>query len=363
MRVGLVFGGRSVEHDVSVQSARTVAEGLRGAGHEVVPLGIGSDGTWTTQELGSEALAGGRDRLPPGDGARSVLESLDRLAHARVDALFLIAHGTWGEDGTLQGLAEMADLPYTGAGVAASAVAMDKVLAKSCLQAAGIPVVESITVTGHAFAADPDAALAGAEDLGTPLFVKPAVGGSSVGVRRVGDLSELADAVAFALRFDDRVLVERGVTGRELECAVLGDLQLEYSPIGEIVPGKEFYDYEDKYQSDTAQLIAPAELPDGLAERLGETAVEAFAALGGHGMARVDFLVEGDGPDATAYVNEINTLPGFTRISMYPRLWGLAGVPLPELTDRLVEIAVARHRRRKRLDEGIRDWISELEGR
>lgn len=357
MRIGLVFGGRSVEHEVSIQSARTVAEGLGEAGHQVVPLGIAPDGVWVDAETGRRALAGELDRLNAPGG--SILPSLEHLSASRAEALFLIAHGTWGEDGTLQGLAEMVDLPYTGAGVAASGVAMDKVLTKRCLEAAGIPVVESVTVTGRAFESDPDPLLAEAEELGLPLFVKPAIGGSSVGVRRVGRSEELAEAIRFALGFDDRVLVERGVQGRELECAVLGYEELEASPIGEIVPGKEFYDYEDKYLSDGAKLIAPAELPDSLADELRRRASRAFAAIGGHGMARVDFLLEGETP----YVNEINTLPGFTRISMYPRLWKLAGVPLPELVDRLVRIAVSRHRDRKQLDRGIRDWIAGLEGR
>jgi D-alanine-D-alanine ligase len=357
MRVGLIFGGRSVEHEVSITSARTVAQALAAAGHEVVALPVGPNGVWAERSLGAAALAGELDRLPPGDGP--ILPSLARLLDARVDVAFPIVHGTWGEDGTLQGLLEIVDLPYVGAGVAASAIAMDKVLAKRLLEAAGVPVVPYETVTRAEMEASPAAVLERLAGFDVPLFVKPAVGGSSVGVKKVAERGELAASIRFALGFDDKVLVERGITGRELEVAVLGGERLEASEVGEIVPGKDFYDYEDKYLSDGARLIAPAELPTEVAGRLRELAVAAFAAVGGHGMARVDFLLEGETP----YVNEINTLPGFTRISMFPRLWGISGVPLPDLVDRLVAIAVARHRNRKRLDQGIRDWIAELESR
>jgi D-alanine-D-alanine ligase len=328
MRIGLIFGGRSVEHEVSITSARTVARGLVVAGHEVVPLPIGPDGVWADPALGTAALEGALDRLPASGGP--IPPSLGPLLEARLDAAFPIVHGTWGEDGTLQGLLEILDLPYVGAGVAASALAMNKVLAKRLLEAAGVPVVPYETVARRAFEEDPGRALGRLARFEPPLFVKPAVGGSSVGVRRVGDRAGLAEAIRFALAFDDEVLVERGVVGRELEIAVLGYERLEASEVGEIVPGKEFYDYEDKYLSDQAKLIA-----------------------------RVDFLLDGDAP----YVNEINTLPGFTAISMYPRLWDLSGVPLPDLVDRLVQIAVRRHQDRHRLDQGIRDWIAELEAR
>jgi D-alanine-D-alanine ligase len=190
-----------------------------------------------------------------------------------------------------------------------------------------------------------------------PLFVKPSVGGSSVGVQRVDDRAGLEEAVRFSLRFDEAVLVERGVKGRELECAVLGYGTIEASAIGEIVPGNDFYDYADKYLQDTAELIAPAELPDGVSDRLRDLAVRAFAAIGGVGLARVDFLVEGE---EGLWVNEINTLPGFTSISMYPRLWELSGVPLPNLVDRLVQIALERHRDRHRLDQGIKEFLASL---
>jgi len=369
-RIGIVFGGRSVEHEVSVRSARTVARGLIESSHEVVPLGIGPNGRWIDRETSAAALAGERSRLPIAgeDGVestgdtekRTVLDSLVHLTEAAPEVIFPIVHGTWGEDGTLQGFCEILDLPYVGAGVTASALAMDKLLAKSQLHAQGLPVVPWCGVRREDFEADPDAVAEKCAHLGFPRFVKPSVGGSSVGVCKVPDASCFSESVRFALRFDDSVLVERAVAGgRELECAVLGYRELEASAVGEIIPGKEFYDYEDKYLTDDARLIAPAELSQEESDLLRDLACRAFAAIGGTGLARVDFLQEVGG-EGRIYINEINTLPGFTEISMYPRLWGISGVPLPELVDRLVQIALHRHRDRKRLDDGIKEWLAEL---
>ena len=364
MNVGVIFGGRSVEHKVSVESARTVAGALEEAGHRVVPLGIAPDGCWVLDDLAARALAGGLDALPP--GGKAPVSTFGHLFAVEVDVLFPIVHGTWGEDGTLQGLCEMLDLPYVGTGVLSSAAAMDKAVAKQLLQVAGLPVVDYEVVARGAWDRDPEDALRRLQRLEPPIFVKPSVGGSSVGISKVPDKNCLRTAVELALRFDDKVIVEAGIDGRELECAVLGYQELEASVIGEIVPGKEFYDYADKYIEDGAQLLAPADLNDGTAADLRAVAVEAFAALGGWGMARVDFLLEAPAPSAAVpgdgrfYINEINTLPGFTSISMYPRLWELSGVPNAALVDRLVEIAVERHRDRRRLDQGIKDWIAEL---
>ena len=356
-RIGLVFGGRSVEHEVSVTSARAVAQGLEAAGYEVVPLGIGPDGGWLAPDRARPALGGEAPALPEAGGP--IAPTLRHLLDSGVDVAFPLVHGTWGEDGTLQGLLEMAGLPYVGAGVTASAVAMDKLQTKRVLQAAGVPVVEFRAVSAVAFDADPKAFLESCSELPLPLFVKPSVGGSSVGVQKVRGAGELEAAVRTALRFDHQVLVERGVSGRELEVSVLGLHELEASRVGEIVPGAEFYDYADKYLSDTAKLIAPAELPGGVEARIRRIAVEAFAAIGGAGMARVDFLLDGE----SAFVNEINTVPGFTRISMYPRLWAISGVPLPELVTRLVDIALERHRERQGLDAGIKGFLAELRER
>jgi D-alanine-D-alanine ligase len=365
LRVGLVFGGRSAEHRVSVDSARTVAAALSEAGFEVVPLGIDPDGRWLPPHVAAPALAGQIDELPAASG--SILSSIHHLVESCAEVLFPIVHGSWGEDGALQGLAEMLDLPYVGADVPASAVSMDKVLCKNVLEHAGVPVVEYRAFTRHRFENDPEGCVAELGEVPLPLFVKPATGGSSVGVRKVAERSQVADALAFALRFSDRVLVERGVQGRELECAVLGHRELRASVLGEIVAGAEFYDYADKYLDGKAQLLAPADLPPGLQEELQDLAVAAYAAVGGSGLARVDFLVESD-PDGThrthrSYVNEINTLPGFTAISMYPRLWELSGVPRPDLVRHLVRHAQERHQDRRRLDQGIHEFLGELGAR
>jgi len=351
----LVFGGRSVEHRVSVSSARTVASGLREAGHEVVALGIAPDGCWVDPQLGESALAGAIDALDPVDG--QIQESLHHLLDSDIQILFPVVHGTWGEDGTLQGLCEMLDLPYVGADVTASAISMDKLQCKRLLLSCGIPVVDYESVTAAQMRQSAGDCLRRLERLPLPVFVKPSCGGSSVGVRRVDRRQDLGQALEFALQFDDAVVVEEGIRGRELECSVLGDEELEASVVGEIVPGNEFYDYEDKYLQDEADLRLPAELPEAVAQQVRDAAIRAFATVGGAGMARVDFLLADDG---TLYVNEINTLPGFTRISMYPKLWDLSGLPLPDLVQRLVEIGVARHHRRRQLDGGIKSWLAEL---
>lgn len=355
--VALVFGGRSVEHQVSIVSARAVAQGLEEAGYQVVPVGIAPNGCWLDPQTSRAALIGELDALPSPD--EPTPRTLRHLLESGAEVVFPLVHGTWGEDGTLQGLCEMLDLPYAGAGVAASALAMDKLLCKRVLEAAGVPVVEFLGVSRRQLEQGKEAVLGLAAELPLPLFVKPSVGGSSVGVRKVTRRESLEEAIVAALAFDDQVLVERGVEGRELECSVLGLHELEASVVGEIVPGREFYDYEDKYLLDTAQLLAPAQLTDELAQRVREMAVAAFAAVGGWGMARVDFLVDGE----RVYVNEINTVPGFTRISMYPRLWALSGLPLPRLVERLVEIALERHRQRRELDAGIKDWLAALAAR
>ncbi|MCB1056934.1 MAG: D-alanine--D-alanine ligase, partial [Acidobacteria bacterium] len=285
--------------------------------------------------------------------------TLTHLLDSGAEVLFPILHGSWGEDGCFQGLAEMLDLPYVGADVPASAVSMDKVLCKTVLAAAGVPVVEFAAFDGRRFATDPAGCLAECDPLPLPLFVKPATGGSSVGVRKVKRREDLEEAVRFALGFSDRVLVERGVNGRELECAVLGHDDLEASEIGEIVAGGEFYDYADKYLDDRAQLIAPAALDPDIAAQLKDLAIRAYAAVGGSGLARVDFLLEAG---TRPHVNEINTLPGFTAISMYPRLWELSGLPRPRLVDRLVRLAQQRHAHRRRLDAGIHEFLASLGG-
>ena len=353
--VGVVFGGRSVEHQVSVASARAVARGLRQAGHRVTPLGIAPDGCWVDVATAERVLDSAAAAITPVGGA--VAPTLGVLLGSGVEVVFPVVHGSWGEDGALQGCCETLDLPYAGPGVTTSAVAMDKVFTKQVLAAAGLPVLPCEATGRLAFESRPEEFLARLERLPLPFFVKPRRGGSSIGVRRVGDRAEAAAAVRFALQFDDGVLVERGANGRELECAVLGHERIEASAVGEIVAGDGFYDYASKYLDDSARLLAPADLPPAVTARLRTLAADAFAALGGSGMARVDFFLEGE---SDLYINEINTLPGFTAISMYPRLWEVSGLPLPHLADRLVEIAMARHRDRRRLDDGIKSWLARL---
>lgn len=355
--VGVIFGGRSVEHQVSIRSARTVVEGLRAAGHSVSPLGIAEDGCWIDGETSETVIQGGSREIPP--VGVPVAPTLRHLLASGIEVAFPIVHGTWGEDGTMQGLCEMLDLAYVGPGVTASALAMDKVLSKRQFQAAGVPVVDFEAIDRTSFEQDPQAFVTRCKRLPFPLFAKPSVGGSSVGVKKVDTPHCLETSIRFALQFDETVLVERGVKGRELECAVLGYHKLEASVVGEVVPSQDFYDYADKYLLDSAGLIAPADLPEAVSDRLREIAVRAFAAIGGVGLARVDFLLEGD-DESGLYVNEINTLPGFTSISMYPRLWELTGVPLPKLVDRLVRIALERHQDRRRLDQGIKEFLAGL---
>lgn len=353
--VGLIFGGRSVEHEVSVASARTIFRGLSDAHYLVRPLGIGPDGGWVAPDIARSAIDGHIDRLPP--GGRPVIGSLSHLLETDVDVLFPIVHGTWGEDGTLQGLCEMLDLPYVGAGVTASAIAMDKASCKRLLAAEGLPVVEWEIVTRYDFERSKADTMSRLGRLAPPLFVKPSAGGSSVGVSKVEQLDQLEGALEEALKFDDRLVIERCITGRELECAILGYGLLEASTVGEIIPNKEFYDYIDKYIEDGAQLIAPAAIPVEIGEKIRRLAIDAFETIGGWGLARVDFFLErGEG----LFINEINTLPGFTDISMYPRLWDLSGVSLSSLVDRLVKIALERHADRSGLDQGIKDWIASI---
>lgn len=356
--MALVFGGRSAEHRVSVQSARTVASALADAGFEVLPVAVSQAGRWVSEAASRAALVAD-DEIPHDvESQVSVMASVgQRIGElGRVDAFFPIVHGTWGEDGTLQGLFEMLDVPYVGTDVTASAVCMDKVLCKGVLQAAGLPVVPWETVTRSAWTADTSAVEARCAALGVPAFVKPAVGGSSVGVRKVSVPEDLKAAIVNGLRFDDKVLVEQGIVGRELECSVLGHGTIEVSEVGEIVPGEEFYDYRDKYLDDGAELIHHADLPEDVESEIRRLAVSAFEAVGGSGMARVDFLLDDEGPK----INELNTLPGFTSISMYPKLWQRVGVPVADLVTRLVDAAEQRHADRQRRDEGIKDWIASL---
>ncbi len=327
-RVAVLGGGRSSEHEVSLASAASVRAGLARAGHVVVAVEVGRSGEWTCEGV---AVA-----LTPSGGLLGA------------DVAFPVLHGPFGEDGTVQGLLECLDVPYVGSGVLASAACMDKVVAKELLARAGLPQVDYRGVRHAAWVADRPAVLASLEPLGLPVFVKPARLGSSVGIVRVAEAGELADALETAFAHDPLVIVEAAAGGLEVECAVLGNDDPAVSTPGEIVlAGADdgWYDYEAKYTPGGMELVVPARIPDELAARTRSLAAEAFAALGCAGLARADFFVDAD--RETVLVNELNTMPGFTETSVYGKLWAASGVPYEELLTRLVELALARFARER----------------
>lgn len=356
IRIGVVFGGRSSEHEVSLASAANVIDALTRAGYDVAPIGITPAGRWLIggdplKLLGDNAAVSTQlennqvtiDQAEPAQNW-SLLPSTSHASQlATIDVIFPVLHGPYGEDGTIQGLLEMANLPYVGCGVASSAVAMDKVMAKQLFDAAGLPQVRYQVVLRNAYHANPESTCETIEAaLSYPLFVKPANLGSSVGVSKARNREELHTAIAIAAQYDRKLLVEEAAPNcREIEVSVLGNDNAIASIPGEIIPGHEFYDYAAKYLDDTSQLIIPAPLTPEQVTRVQEMAVRAFHAIDGTGLARVDFLM--DNKSGAFYLNEINTMPGFTRISMYPKLWEASGIPYPELVDRLVQLALARY--------------------
>lgn len=357
MRVAVVFGGKSGEHEVSLRSAASVIDALPEDKYEVVLVGITKTGRWVLGEAAASLLAGqaeapGERLVLPADPERGLIEvdlATGRVRWERVDLVFPVLHGTFGEDGTIQGLLEMADLPYVGAGVAASAVGMDKVLMRDLYRQSGLPVVDSDFYLRSRWRREPERVLDEVEArFGYPCFVKPANLGSSVGVSKAHDRAELAEAVALAARFDRKVLVEQAVNAREIECSVLGNDEPIASVPGEIVPSREFYDYAAKYIDEDSQLVIPAKLDSATAARVQDLAVRAFKAIDCAGMGRVDFFLDRD--DGRLYVNEINTIPGFTSISMYPKLWEASGLPYPRLLDRLLQLALERYREKRESD-------------
>jgi D-alanine--D-alanine ligase len=354
LRIMLLFGGQSAEHDVSRVSAVAVARALDPDRYDVVPVAISREGRWllaarAALETGQWPAAFDVDGAPvriaerrSGLGSSVVrLESGGTLLGA-VDVAFPLLHGPYGEDGTVQGLLELAGLPYVGSGVLGSAVGMDKVMMKRAFVACGLATPRFVALREDGVTkADLDRC---EDQLGYPCFVKPANLGSSVGVSKAADRAGLEEAVEVALRFDEWLLVEEAIAGREIEVAVLGDRPPEASRPGEIVPGADFYTYEDKYLDDSAELRVPTELDEDRTAEVRRLAVAAFEACRCEAMARVDFFLEE--PGRGFLVNEVNTIPGFTPISMYPRLWEVTGVPYPELLDRLVALALERHERR-----------------
>jgi D-alanine-D-alanine ligase len=353
IRLVVLFGGRSAEHEVSCVSALHVVRAADPTRYDVVPIGITRDGRWLEAGEAVAALEAGAGALPDPDASAGPAVDplpvvLPRSRGEQVVVLPLL-HGPMGEDGTVQGLLELAGVPYVGAGVLGSALAMDKPAAKDVLARRGIPVPGWLAVRETEI--DDDLADRVGAELGWPVFVKPANLGSSVGVTRAEDAGAFAAAVDEALRFDEFVMIEEAISGREIEVAVLGNAHPRASLPGEVVPSHDFYDYEDKYHDGAAELRIPAPLAPEVTSRVQTLAVEAFKALRVDGMARVDFFYEEDGRGLL--VNELNTIPGFTPISMYPKLWEASGLPYPKLIDELVQLAVERHARRRRFET---DW-------
>ena len=368
MRVGVIYGGRSVEHEVSLVSARAIMRALDPGRYEVVPIGITKQGRWV--------IGGAHCALPPDpsvrglvrlrDGGRSGATRSARGAAAlrpsgrhplrarngsslgQLDVVFPVVHGTGGEDGSLQGLLELADIPYVGAGVAGSALGLDKAVMKALFRDAGLPIVDYRVVLRRDLGQGRDRLVRSVEQaFGYPCFVKPANGGSSIGVSKARDARDLSAALELAGRYDRKILVERAIDAREIECSVLGNDAPEASVPGEIVPANEFYDYRAKYIDPGSNLLIPAPITDRQARRIRELAIKAFRALDLCGMARADFFL--DRTTEAIFVNELNTIPGFTPISMYPKLWEASGLPFPALVDRLIRLALERHAEKKSL--------------
>jgi D-alanine-D-alanine ligase len=357
MVVGVIFGGRSGEHEVSLMSATSVIDALDPKKYEVIQIGITHDGKWLSGPDTLQAFKHGHlEGLEPvvilPEPGREALHGIGEgreltLLH-KLDVVFPVLHGSFGEDGTLQGMLEMAEIAYVGAGVLASSVAMDKGLFKDLMRVHNIPVVDFIVLLADQIENDMDACVHRAEALAPyPLFTKPANMGSSVGVSKVNNRRELERGLHAAAKFDRRVLVERGLNAREIEVSVLGNEDPEASVAGEIVPGAEFYSYEAKYINDTSELHIPAQLDEDVFEEIRRLAIEAFKVIDGAGMARADFLLERE--TNRIYINELNTIPGFTKISMYPKLWEASGLDYPALMDRLIELALQRRAQSDRL--------------
>ena len=385
LRVGILFGGRSGEHEVSLLSAASVFNAIDKTKFEVVPIGITKEGRWVTagqaERLmkgmppvheerhlragdpdatpGAAVLAKGESIVVPPEPHQKSLVPFESDSPARrasdraidVDIIFPVLHGTFGEDGTIQGLLELADIPYVGAGVLGSAAGMDKDVMKSLFRASELPIVKHVTVLRGDWEREPGKTENLVEKaLKFPVFVKPANLGSSVGISKAHNSRELGPAIYEAAKFDRKIVIEQGVGGkkkaREIECSVLGNDHPEASLPGEIVPGKEFYDYTAKYLDEGSQLIIPAKLTKSETKEVQRLAIAAFQAVDCSGLARVDFLM--DPKNRKIYLNEINTMPGFTAISMYPKLWAATGVPYPELIDRLIQLGIERHEDKKR---------------
>jgi D-alanine-D-alanine ligase len=366
IRVGVIYGGRSGEHEVSLASAAAVFKNLDPARYDAIPIRIEKDGTWTLPsrppvlQAAADAIAAAKAQprevatqaypvAHPGGDALITIDAQSVVSGRAVDVMFPVLHGPYGEDGTVQGLLELANIAYVGAGVLASAVGMDKAAMKLVFAARGLPQVDYEVLLKKDWQRDQRALLTHvATRLGFPLFVKPANLGSSVGISKARHATELKAAIDLAAEFDRKIIVEAAVPkAREIECAVLGNDEPEASVPGEIISAREFYDYEAKYLDGGSTERIPAPITEAQAAEVRTLSVAAFKAIDGAGMARVDFLLAGD--SAILYLNEVNTIPGFTTISMYAKLWAASGVPYPKVLDRLIELAIERHAEKQQL--------------
>ena len=356
LRVGIIFGGRSGEHEVSFCSASSIIKAIDKDKYTVVPIGITKEGRWISPQDSELALQSGRIEgkntviLLNNSFSKSLVyidnnQRLDKSsALEKLDVIFPVLHGPYGEDGTVQGLLELANIPYVGAGVAASAISMDKDLMKTIFQQKGLPILRWLTIKRKDWHKDKEEILSLIQDgFKYPLFVKPTNLGSSVGITKVHKKEELKEAIDLASSYDRKILIEEGLEEvREIECSVLGNDEPQTSVVGEVKPAGEFYDYDSKYIDKKTQLIVPADLPDGVSQEVQEIALKAFKAVDTAGMARVDFFVSKK--ENKIYLSEINTIPGFTSASMYPRLWEASGVSYPDLIEQLIQLALERYR-------------------
>ena len=359
LNLGVLFGGRSCEHEVSVISARSVLQAIDQNKYNICLIGIDKAGYWkTSQHFENLVDSGSVKSLQHQSGASTSDVSLtlhdqgnvifadtpaNQPTFPTLDVIFPVLHGTFGEDGTLQGALEMAGIPYVGCGVAASSLAMDKALAKKVFEASSIPQAPYYIVTHHKWRKDSTTLIEQLETgIGYPLFIKPANMGSSVGVNKAHDRDQLITSINHALEFDNKVVVEQSMENcREVECSVLGNHDPIASVVGEIIPGAEFYNYETKYLDDKSDLVIPADLPASVSDKIRQLSIDAFTAIDGKGLSRVDFFVHKDTEEI--YLNEVNTMPGFTPISMYPQLWAASGISYAELIDRLINLAIEHH--------------------
>ena len=360
IRVGLIFGGRSGEHEVSFCSASSIIKAINKDKYTIVPIGITKEGRWISPQDSELALQSGKIEgkstvILLNDPSGNALIRTDNNQRSdkspaleRVDVIFPVLHGPYGEDGTVQGLLEVANIPYVGAGVAASAISMDKDLMKTIFQQRDLPILKWMTIRRKEWQKDKEKILSSIENgFEYPLFVKPTNLGSSVGITKVHEKEELEGAIDLASSYDRKILIEEGLEEvREMECGVLGNDEPRASVVGEVIPAGEFYDYDSKYINKETQLIVPADLSDGVSQEVQEIALRAFKAVDAAGMARVDFFVSKK--ENKIYLSEINTIPGFTSVSMYPRLWEAGGVSYPDLIDQLIQLALEIHQDKKK---------------